>query len=190
MKACDQTRLWSLRRTPRLCFFSHSQEQPQRISILWSVILNCMDTPFGITVVLSAVYLCELWSLLPSCACTAISVQNSFIPDTGDSGVSSCSEQDFEYTCILLQGISRKLILPALLHGSTFGVHFWSDVFLSPWLRVEGYPLLTTVAVPYDPFVPLTRTWIVYINCTLNTSLGYIATLQKNLYFYLYNFRL
>lgn len=144
MKACDQTRLWSLPGTLGICVFSHPQEQPQRISILWSFFLNCTDTPFSITVVLSAMYVSVLGGLLLSCACTAISVQNNFIPNTRDSGVSSSSEQAFEHTHIPLRGISSKLILPSLLHGSSFGAHLWSDVFLNPWLRVEGDPLLTT----------------------------------------------
>lgn len=143
MKACDQTRLWSLCGTRRMCFFSHSQEQPQGISIIWFFFLYCTDTPFSMTVVLFAVCLSVLAGLLLSCACTAISVQNSFIPYTRDSGVSSCSKQAFEHTPMPLWGISSKLILPNSLHGSSFGVHFWSDVFLNPWLRVEVDPLLT-----------------------------------------------
>lgn len=157
------------------CFFSHSQEQPQRISILQRFF------------VLSSMCLSVLGGVLLSCACSAISVQNSFLPDTRDSGISSWSEQAFEHTHIPLCGISSKLILPSLLHGSSFGVHFWSDVLLNSWLRVEGNPLLTTrVAVPNDPFVPLNRTWIVYISCILNTSLGYCNP-TENLYFHLYN---
>lgn len=122
----------------RICFFSHSQEQPQRISHLQSFFLNCTDNPFSMTVVLSAMCPSVLGGLLLSCACTAISVQNSFIPDTRDSRASSCSEQAFEHTHIPLRSISSKLILPSLLHGSSFGVHFWSEVFLNPWLRVES----------------------------------------------------
>lgn len=120
MKACGQTWLWSLRPTPRQCFFSCSQEQSRRISILWSVFPNCTDALFSITIVLSTLYLSVPQGRLPSCACTVISIQNGFIPDTGD-----CSQLLF-WTGIWahLHPTARHLkqfVPPSLLHNSTFG---------------------------------------------------------------------
>lgn len=125
------------------CVSSLTPRSSHREFLLSDFFLYCTDTPFSMTVVLSAVCLSVLAGLLLSCACTTISVQNSFIPHRRDTGVSSCSKQAFEHTPMPLWGISSKLILPNSLHGSSFGVHFWSDVFLNPWLRVEGDPLLT-----------------------------------------------
>ena len=154
MKACGQTRLWSLHRTPKQHFFSCSQEQPQRISILWSVFPNCTDTLFSITIVLSVLYLSVLRGLLPSCACTVVSIRKGFIPDTGD-----CSQLLF-WTGIWAQSRPaarhlKQFVPPSLLRDSTFGVHFWSDVFPNLWRGVEGDPLLPReLQCPGEPLVP------------------------------------
>lgn len=51
---------------------------------LQCVFPNCTDTLFSITIVSSVLCLSVLRGLLPSCAYAVISIQDDFIPGTGD----------------------------------------------------------------------------------------------------------
>lgn len=63
MKACDQTRLWSLHGTPRLFFLSLPGAATENFHSL-KFFLNCMDTPFSSTLILPAMCLC--WEVFSS----------------------------------------------------------------------------------------------------------------------------